>query len=230
MLVSSGKDRDRQERIPGSVAGTGPALLVLGLACALFVFSAAGSLRGPTLPVRYLVLAVPAVAVCLGRLCVCTWRLNRPMAVAIAVIPLLHNIAGYRSLEALNVRQLARTREEERLLETLAASRVDAVVGSYWEVGFINFLAYGRVSAYSYDASIYLPIREDDVRATGARWALVGTSTSPIRAVAERVGLPGKWVSTGGFEVFVLEETGSLPSRDFLQSARVAAAALNAGP
>lgn len=229
-LIAARNDRENREDPQSSPEGAGLLLLVSGLACALFVFSAAGSLRGPVLPVRYLVLIVPAAAVFLAKFCTSVWNLSRPMAVAIALVPLLHNLAGYGSLKALNVKQLEQTRAEEGLIGLLKSNRVSAVVGSYWEVEPVNLLAWGQILAYSYDPSIYLPIREEDLPAAGVRWALVGTPASPIRKVAESVGLPGTWVRTAGFEVFVLEESATPPSREFLRIVRAAAAALNAGP
>ena len=204
-------------------------LLIVVLGCALFTFSAAGSIPGDTS--RYLFpigLAVPLLL---------AWSWSRlhgwKPAVAWTMAALLTacNLAGY-NLTGRQCREGGRrlAEAEDRLLGVLASQRIDYVFGGYWDVYALNFHSHERIKAIpDLDWADYHGYQKA-LGTSPARLALVGRKPGSVQALAARAGLQGRVESIDGlFEVF-LPAPNPPPGTDPQQLVRQLREALQPAP
>ncbi len=185
--------RELRRLLPGWVLLAG----VVGCTTGLYVFSAAGQLRG--LMVRYVLPLWPVLAVALAFLLAALTAAGgrgRIPAVAVASSLLLFDFAVYQ-LPWTPQRQglVALAVADQRLLEQLAARHVDMVLGSYWMVYPLAYLSGGTVRGVPCElqADPYSQ-RQAAQRQVPRRWALVSGwwTRGELEQWAAAAGLEGR--------------------------------------
>ena len=146
------------------------ALIVISCAC-LYVFSAAGSVRGWT--VRYILpiyFVVPAMAAILCRSFKRSWLI----VVAGIAFVLFINVRDYPFTSS-PVRQSLQTSlaADERLLHWLAENHIQAVIGPYWDVYSLNFDSRGSVLGIPVESQFDYLTFEKFLRGRRVKWAVI---------------------------------------------------------
>jgi len=157
----------------------------------LYSFSGAGAVRGWTvryiMPI-YLALATAwaiGLSVLLPRFPGVTWCI----AVAIALI----NVPDYPVLNHPVRRALeAATTKDQKLIEVLQENDIQAVVGDYWQVYFLNFLTRRSIAAIPTSPGLDYLGYGDKLNGQAVRWALISNSPNKIRKWTDNSRLQGR--------------------------------------
>ncbi len=163
----------------------------------LYSFSGAGAVRGWT--VRYIapiyLAFVMAWTIGLGTLL----SVSRFAVIIIAVIIVsLNAISNYPVLAHLERKaQQAAMIDDRILLEVLRQNDIQAVVGGYWHVYYLNFTSRQNIVAVPIDAvNDYMGYAEK-LKDQTVRWALIGKNRKKLKKWADGSRLKGDLINVG---------------------------------
>ncbi len=201
------------------------ALLGLILLCCsgLYVFSAAGSIRGWA--VRYILpvyLVVPGLVCILCSVLKKRWLVMVPVAAAIGFL-LLMNLREYpfpgspcrKSLET-------SLKDDEQLIELLRQNQIQAVVGDYWEVYSLNFDSRGAVVGIPVERGFDYLAFERTLSSRKVKWAILDSTPRHLVAWQRLLNSPGDMRQMGpGHFLFIPDSQPPVQRpRNFLELAR----------
>ena len=173
-----------QEPAAGFLPILGLAAAIPATSAALFVFSAAGSMPGNT--VRYV---LPAFLVW-PLLWALGWEKAGPRARRLLAVLTVAVLVGFASVvpwpwTAGRARMRSELAVQQRIVQRLEASGVEAVFGSFWEVYPVIFESHGRVAGSTLEADYDFHHLDARLPAGPCRWAFVGRGAAQARLAKE---------------------------------------------
>lgn len=210
------KPDSRVRRSPALLWQSALVGLLLLAGAGMYTFSFAGSVRGYS--DRYIVpmyLAVPPAAAILFVGFQRIWRWPATLAI---LFLLALNLKSFPSFWPSDRRASVAlwANVHDSLLAYMQRNQIDAVLGPYWDVYYLNFDSKGSVRAVPFDSDY------DSVgSAVGSerlRWAVVARSASDLVQFQHRTGLAGQVVQANSlYWVFVPQQSVPEPADVFLK-------------
>jgi len=131
-------------------------------------------------------------------------RVSRFLVVPAVALVVVFNAAGYAHPWGSQRKAMAAAaRDDERVVEFLESRSIEAVIGDYWSVYPLNYLAGGRLRGIAVQppADYYEYWRK--LPPTNVRWALLWTDPAVVAEWVRRAGLSGVTSSVGPCTIFL---------------------------
>ncbi len=200
--------------------------LILLCCAGIYVLSGAGSIRGWTsryiLPVYF---AVPPLASILFAALEGGWRVLQAAGIAFLVLINATDTFGSPSVSLLHPAHgalQASAAADEPLIQWLKKNEIQAVIGAYWDVYYLNFDSKGTILGIPAESEFdYLSVAAK-IGNRQLRWAIIDRSSTHLTAWQHRLDLPGDIFPVGMGRYLFVPDTNPPPGdpKNFLVLAR----------